>query len=143
MARENSDVAFQNGKSRKRLVLLLSAVGVIGVIVGIVHNGSSPRIVLEALVFLLAYRNWFSGLFLTANSVIVRNVLSTRRLTIDQVSGARLVTGKFHFTEWGYIKLEKKDGDLVKVTALRRSRIDGRDLAQSINAELNKRRSTS
>lgn len=141
MARESSDMAFQNGRSRKRSVVLMSALGTIGLIVGLVRHGFSPRMVLGAAPFLLAYRTWVSGLFLTANPDIVRNAFSTRHFRIDQVSGAKLVTDKYHFTEWGYINIEKNDGELVKVTALRRSRTDGRALAKSINAELSNRRS--
>jgi hypothetical protein len=143
MSRANIEVAFQNGKLRKRTQVILPALAAIVVIAGIVRGFSLPEIIAATAFLLISYRNYVAGLFLTANSVIVREAFSTRHFRIDDVKGAKLVTGKYHFTEFGYINIEKKGGELIKVTSLRRTRIDGKDLAESINAELNKRRSTS
>lgn len=144
MSTDNIEAKFQtNAGPRKRAVALLSVFGAIVVIVGIAHADSSgiPAIIAGVALLLVAYRNWVGGLLLTTNSVIIRNVLSTRRFSIGQVIRADFVAGA-GFTRWGYVKIATTGGCEVKVTSLRRSPTDGADLANSINAELKRRRST-
>jgi hypothetical protein len=144
VSRDNIEVKFQNNAGpRKRAVALLSVFGAIVVIVGIAHADSSgiPAIVTGVAVLLTAYRTWVGGLFLTTNSVIIRNVVLIRRLSIGQVIRAEFVAGP-RFARWSYIKIKMTGGAEVKVAALHRRPTDGDDLERSINAELTKRRST-
>jgi hypothetical protein len=142
VSRDNIEAKFQNaGGPRKRAVAGLSVFGAIVVIVGIAHADSSgiPAIIAGVVLLLLAYRTWVGGLFLTSSSVIIRNSVLTRRLSTGQVIRAHFVAGP-RFARWGYIKIEMTGGGEVKVTTLRRRPTEGDDLANSINAELKKRR---
>jgi hypothetical protein len=95
VSRDDIEVKFQNAGPRKRAVAGLSVFGAIVVIVGIAHADSSgiPAIISGVALLLTAYRTWVGGLFLTANSVIIRNVVLTRHFSIGQVIRADFVAG--------------------------------------------------
>ena len=103
--------------------------------------GGIPILIAGAGLLAIAYRNWIAGLYVTPGFVVVRNIVSTRRIPLEQVSDATFVPGTSGITQWGYINVETTEGEVVRVTALRRSPLDADDLIRSINAELRTRRS--
>jgi len=143
MSKDNVEATFQNGSSRKRAVISLTIFGSIMFIAGVgkVASGGAPFLVAGVAMLIVAYRNRIAGLYVTAEAVIVRNITSTRRIPLGQVSRAQYVPGTSGITQWGYINVGTTEGELVRVTALRRAPPDGDDLVRSINSELSKRRS--
>jgi hypothetical protein len=139
----NVEAKFPNNAGpRNRALALFGVFGVMDVTVGIVHAESSgiPAIVAGLAICLIAYRIWVGGLFLTPNSMIIRNVFSTRHFSLGEVIRAQFVRDP-RSARWGYIKIETTGGGETKITTLRRRSTDGSDLAKSINTELRSRRS--
>jgi hypothetical protein len=140
VSRKRDGVVFQNEGSRKRSVIGLL---VFAVVVGLLSGGAKggPNLfgfaVAVALV-VVAYRNWVSGLFLTSEQLIIRNVSSTQRIPLSRLVGTEFIPGSGTLTSWGYVHVKTVDGGVVKVTALRRGPDEGDALARSINITIAK-----
>jgi hypothetical protein len=127
--------AFQNA-SRKRAALAVAAYGVI--LAGILGFVVTPiaAVAVVAVTALLIWRNLVGGLFVTADSVVVRNLTYTQRLPRSEIAEVTVMAGADDTTGAGYVCVITEDGTCHRATGLRRDPLHGEALAAAIRDRL-------
>ncbi|HEX3707255.1 MAG TPA: hypothetical protein VHV76_11555 [Mycobacteriales bacterium] len=127
--------AFQNA-SRKRAALAVAAYGVI--LAGILGFVVTPiaAVAVVAVTALLIWRNLVGGLFVTADSVVVRNLTYTQRLPRSEIAEVTVMAGADDTTGAGYVCVITEDGTCHRATGLRRDPLRGEALAAAIRDRL-------
>ena len=140
MPAETYRFEYQNGASRKRSVIGLSLFSLLVVLLSNGGRGGPNYFYLVAGVALgvVAYRNQVAGVFLNSTHLALRNILTTKKFSLDQVKGVSFVPGSALLSNWSYLSVDLIDGRTFKVTALRRSPMDGVELASNISAQISR-----
>jgi hypothetical protein len=127
--------AFQNA-SRKRAAGAVAAYGVI--VAGIVGVFVTPLAALAVVLVtaVVVWRNLVGGLFVTPDSVIVRNLSHTLRLPRSEVAEVTVMAGADDTTGAGYVSVITRDGTCHRATGLRRDPLRGEALAAAIRDQL-------
>lgn len=138
MPAETYQFEYQNGASRKRAVIGLSLLSIFVVLLSSGGPDGPNYFYLVAGVALgvVAYRNQVAGVFLNSTSLVLRNILKTKRFNLDEVKGVHFDSGGALLSNWSYLFVDLTDGRTYKVTALRRVSMDGVDLASNMNAQI-------
>ena len=127
--------AFQNA-SRKRAA---AAVGVYGVVLAailgyVVHPLAAVAVVL--ITTWAVWRNVVGGVFVTPDSVIVRNLSHTEKLPRSEVVEVTVMANADDTTGAGYVCVVTADGTIHRATGLRRDPLRGEALAAAIREQL-------
>ncbi|MGC8488576.1 MAG: hypothetical protein ACP5QO_10215 [Clostridia bacterium] len=129
-------VVFQSKPAvRRRPVIVASALAVLFVLIGTAQPGTVGAMLAFASAAglgLVAYRNWVSGLVVTPSHLVIRDVMLTHRMDLEQVAGVNFIAGLGN-GQWGFIRVQTMKGRTFPVPALRCPQSEGFDLAQSIN----------
>ena len=135
-------ISFQNDRSvRSRATGSMAAFALLLLVIAIGQR-DFIAVVFPAAAAFVAYRNWVAGLFLSAHTVTVRNVFATRRIDASEVTDVDFSLGRA-LTGWGYVRLIRRNGRNLRVTALRRDAFAGESLAAEIRRALTPRSSES
>ncbi|HVY11732.1 MAG TPA: hypothetical protein VHB18_16440 [Mycobacteriales bacterium] len=127
--------AFQNA-SRKRAAGAVAAYGVLlAAIVGyFLHPVAAVAVVV--ITAWAVWRNIVGGVFVTDDSVIVRNLTHTERLARSDVADVTVMANSDDTTGAGYVCLVTQDGTVHRATGLRRDPLRGEALAAAIRDRL-------
>ena len=137
--------AFQNQTYRDRAVSFLAIFTAVLLWLAVLNKRDLrvPDLVMAALFIVLGYRNWRAGLFVSKDGVVVRNVASSRRIPMADVSRAVFVLSPTHNAAWGLIGVETVSGTRFFVRSLRRDASGGAQLVQAINSTIERIRKNS
>jgi hypothetical protein len=139
--REPDVVAFRNDDTRGKAAGSLTALAGLILIVALAQRAPAIAIaVFVGVTLFVAYRNWTAGLFVARDAVVVRNIVTTRRLPLSRVRSIEFRRGKQLTRGWGDVFVVDESGHSRRVTALRRSPKDGEILAREVTAAVARRR---
>jgi hypothetical protein len=127
--------AFQNG-SRKRAAGAVAAYGVMLAAILGYFVAPPAAILVVAITAWAVWRNLVGGVFVTEDSVIVRNLTHTERLARSDVADVTVMANSDDTTGAGYVCLITQDGTIHRATGLRRDPLRGEALAAAIRDRL-------
>ena len=127
--------AFQNA-SRKRAATAIAGYGVLlGGVLGFVLSPIAA-VAVAAVTAALIWRNLSGGLFVTPDTVIVRNLTHTLRLPRSEIAEVTVMADAHDTTGAGYVCVITEDGTCHRASGLRRDPLRGEALAAAIRDRL-------